>query len=216
MFTGIIQTVGTIARSEARGGDRRLRISGPGLPWQTYATGDSIAVNGVCLTAVRLLPDGFETDVSNETLAVTTLGALGTGSAVNLEPALAVGDRLGGHMVSGHVDGVGEVTRRADNARAVEFDIRVPAALSRYLARKGSIAVDGVSLTINAVSGDTLSITIIPHTINETIIGSYTRGTAVNIEVDMMARYLERLLGADDQDTDGGLSREFLKAHGYG
>lgn len=216
MFTGIIKAVGRVAASEARGGDRRLRIASDALPWLSYAEGDSIAVNGVCLTAVSLFADGFETDVSNETLSVTTLGGLAVGGAVNLEPALAVGDRLGGHIVSGHVDGVGRVTRRETDARAVQFDVTVPPALARYVAKKGSVAIDGVSLTINEVSGDCFSVTIIPHTINETIIGSYAPGTTVNIEVDQLARYLERLLGAGDSGPDSRLSREFLKAHGYG
>lgn len=213
MFTGIIQTIGVIRQRQAKGGDCRLSVAADGLPWQSYALGDSIAVNGVCLTAVRLHADGFETDVSNETLSVTTLGQLAEGSKVNLEPALAVGDRLGGHMVSGHVDGIGQVISRRQNARAEQFEIELPAELGRYIAKKGSLAVDGVSLTINKVSGNTVTLTIIPHTISETIIGDYQPGTSVNIEVDMIARYLERLMG---NDTGNGISRDFLKAHGYG
>ncbi len=211
MFTGIIKATGQIADLQPRGGDLRLRVSAPGLPWQEYTLGDSIAVNGVCLTAVTLEADGFSADVSNETLKVTTLSALRRGSRVNLEPALALGERLGGHMVSGHVDGIGKIHSRSNDARAVRFEVAVPTKLGRYIAQKGSVAVDGVSLTVNAVSGELFAVTIIPHTIDETIIGDYRVGTPVNIEVDMMARYLERLLG-----SDGKISEDFLKAHGYG
>lgn len=211
MFTGIIKAKGKLAEVENKGGDRRLRVAAEGLPWLDYAVGDSIAVNGVCLTAISLQADGFVADVSAETLAVTTLSDLLPGSLVNLEPALALGERLGGHLVSGHVDGIGQVRSRRQDNRAVCFEIGVPARLARYVARKGSVAVDGVSLTINDVSADSFAVTIIPHTINETIIDTYRSGTQVNIEADMLARYLERLVGADN-----GISEEFLKAHGYG
>lgn len=213
MFTGIIRSIGRIAKVEPRGGDLRLRIAANGLPWDEYSIGDSIAVNGVCLTAVALRPDGFDTDVSTETLAVTTLGAIREGNKVNLEPALAMGERLGGHLVSGHVDGIGTVRSLQSDGRAWRFTVQVPRDITRYIARKGSVSIDGVSLTINEVSGDSFGITIIPHTFDETIISEYKVGSTVNIEVDMMARYLERLLGADE---DGGITTEFLKAHGYG
>lgn len=216
MFTGIIRTTGSLSAAEPRGGDMRLTIRSSGLPWSEYAAGDSIAVNGVCLTAVALHDDGFDTDVSRETLAVTTLGRLAPGSRVNLEPALALGERLGGHLVSGHVDGIGTVRSRRDDGRAVRFEFSLPESLSRYTARKGSVAIDGVSLTINEVSGHTFGVSIIPHTLNETIIGGYRSGTEVNIEVDMMARYLERLLGAGQDSAGVGLSRDTLEAHGYG
>lgn len=211
MFTGIIKATGQVADLQSSGGDTRLRITASGLPWQDYEVGESIAVNGVCLTATSLAADGFVADVSNETLRVTTLSGLQRGSRVNLEPALALGERLGGHMVSGHVDGTGTVRSRTVDARSVRIEVTVPAALGRYIARKGSVAVDGVSLTVNEVAANHFAVTIIPHTIDETIIGDYRVDTAVNIEVDMMARYLERLLGAD-----GRISEEFLKAHGYG
>lgn len=213
MFTGIIKTTGRIAKRQLRGRDLRLGIDASGLPWRDYAVGESIAVNGVCLTAVAFHDNGFETDVSTETLAVTTLDTLQRGSRVNLEPALAVSERLGGHLVSGHVDGIGVVRSKQAEGRAWRFDIELPQELTRYVPKKGSITVDGVSLTINEVSGRLFSITIIPHTLDETIIGDYSVGTAVNIEVDMMARYLERLLGKDEH---GGLTAEFLKAQGYG
>jgi riboflavin synthase len=213
VFTGIIKTTGRVAKLESRGGDVRLGIEATGLPWQDLAIGESIAVNGVCLTAVAYHAKGFDTDVSTETLAVTTLGALRPGSRVNLEPALAVNERLGGHFVSGHVDGTGTVRARQADGRAWRFEIELPPELTRYVPKKGSIAIDGVSLTINEVSGRLVSFTIIPHTLDGTIIGDYRVGTTVNIEVDMMARYLERLLGNDGQ---GGLTAAHLKAQGYG
>lgn len=211
MFTGIVKATGAIGAIEKRGGDVRLRVTAAGLPWSEYAVGDSIAVNGVCLTAVQLVDDGFDTDVSVETLDVTTLKQLAVGDAVNLEPALRVGDALGGHLVSGHVDGIGKVTSRADDARSIRMNFEVPDGLSRYIAKKGSICVDGVSLTINEVSGNTFGLNIIPHTAEVTTMGSYDVGTAVNIEVDLLARYIERMLGAES----GGLSIDFLREHGY-
>ena len=211
MFTGIIKGKGSIAAMNRRGGDVRLSVSSPDLPWSDYVVGESIAVNGVCLTAVALRDDGFDTDVSVETLDVTALGKLGTGAEVNLEPALALGERLGGHLVSGHVDCVGRVASCAGDARSVRISIEIPAAYARYVAKKGSITVDGVSLTVNEVSGNIFEVNIIPHTAEATIIGSYEAGTEVNIEVDLLARYIERLLTRED----GGLSMEILRANGY-
>jgi len=211
VFTGIIKAKGTIGAIEKRGGDVRLRVTTPELPWSEYEIGDSIAVDGVCLTAVRLLENGFDTDVSVETLDVTTLKQLGVGDTVNLEPALRVGDALGGHLVSGHVDGIGRMTAREDDARSIRMTFEVPGELSRYIARKGSVCVDGVSLTINEVSGNTFGLNIIPHTAEVTTMGAYEAGTAVNIEVDLLARYIERMLGSDA----GGLSVDFLREHGY-
>jgi len=211
MFTGIIKARGEIAAMEKRGGDVRLSVRSDGMPWGDYELGESIAVNGVCLTAVALHANGFDTDVSVETLDVTALGSLKVGSAVNLEPALSLGDRLGGHLVSGHVDCTGKVTSRREDARSIRLAIDIPREYARYVARKGSVCVDGVSLTINEVSGTTFDLNIIPHTAEVTIIGSYTVGTIVNIEVDLLARYIERLLGNDGD----GISLDFLKAHGY-
>jgi riboflavin synthase len=211
VFTGIIKAKGSIGGIEKRGGDVRLRVTTPELPWSEYEVGDSVAVNGVCLTAVRLLDNGFDTDVSVETLDVTTLKQLTVGDAVNLEPALRVGDALGGHLVSGHVDGIGRMVAREDDARSIRMTFEVPGELSRYIARKGSICVDGVSLTINEVSGNTFGLNIIPHTAEVTTMGAYEAGTAVNIEVDLLARYIERMLGSDA----GGLSIDFLREHGY-
>ena len=211
MFTGIIQAQGTIAAIDKVGGDVRLSIQSDGLPFADYAVGESIAVNGVCLTATALRADGFDTDVSTESLNVTSLGDLAVGSKVNLEPSLSVGDRLGGHLVSGHVDCLGKVTSVSKDARSIRLAIEIPSEFARYVAKKGSVCIDGVSLTINAVSASSFDLNIIPHTAETTTIGGYVLGTAVNIEVDMLARYVERLLAKDP----GGLSLELLKAHGY-
>lgn len=212
MFTGIVQAKGSIAALERRGGDVRLSVQSDGLPFTSYDVGESIAVNGVCLTAVELRADGFDTDVSVETLDVTNLGSLGVGDNVNLEPSLSLGDRLGGHLVSGHVDCLGSVTSRRADARSIRFSIEVPKEFARYVARKGSVTIDGVSLTVNDVSATSFEVNIIPHTADVTIMGDYAVGTNVNIEVDLLARYIERLLAKDGE----GLSMEFLKEHGYG
>lgn len=212
MFTGIIQAKGSIAALARRGGDVRLSVQSDSLPFASYDVGESIAVNGVCLTAVELRADGFDTDVSVETLDVTSLGGLGVGDNVNLEPSLSLGDRLGGHLVSGHVDCLGTVTSRKADARSIRITVEIPEEFARYVARKGSVTVDGVSLTVNDVSATRFEVNIIPHTADVTIIGDYTVGTNVNIEVDLLARYIERLLAKDGE----GLSMEFLKEHGYG
>ena len=211
MFTGIIKAKGTIAAMEQRGGDVRLTVRSDGLPWNDYEVGESVAVNGVCLTAVALHRDGFDTDVSVETLDVTALGGLAVGSDVNLEPSISLGERLGGHLVSGHVDCTGKVVSRQADARSIRLAIEIPKDYARYVAKKGSVCVDGVSLTVNAVSGNTFELNIIPHTAEVTIIDDYAPGTVVNVEVDLLARYLERLL---ERDGDG-ISLEFLKSHGY-
>ncbi len=211
MFTGIIKAKGTITAARSKGGDVRMTIRSPELPWADYEVGESIAVNGVCLTAVNLHEDGFDTDVSVETLDVTGLGELDVGSEVNLEPSISLGERLGGHLVSGHVDCTGTVSSRAADARSIRLAIEIPEAYSRYVAKKGSVCVDGVSLTVNEVSDNRFEINIIPHTAEVTIMGGYQVGTVVNIEVDLLARYIERLLGTDKD----GLSLDFLKAHGY-
>jgi len=211
MFTGIIKAKGNVHALERRSGDVRLSVRSAGLPWSDYDQGESIAVNGVCLTAVALFEDGFDTDVSVETLDVTALGGLDVGSAVNLEPAISLGERLGGHLVSGHVDCTGTVVSRSADARSIRLGIEIPKEYARYVAKKGSVCVDGVSLTVNEVSGNTFELNIIPHTAEVTIIDDYAAGTVVNVEVDLLARYLERLL---DKDGDG-ISIDFLKAHGY-
>jgi len=211
MFTGIIQAQGSITAIERLAGDVRLSVRSVGLPFAEYAVGESIAVSGVCLTATALHDDGFDTDVSTETLNVTSLGKLRVGSSVNLEPSLRFGDRLGGHLVSGHVDCVGTVKSIVKDARSIRLVVEIPTAFASYVAKKGSICVDGVSLTINEVSATSFELNIIPHTAEITTIGEYAIGTAVNIEVDLLARYVERLLARDQ----GDLSMDFLKAHGY-
>jgi riboflavin synthase len=211
MFTGIVKATGTISSLERRGGDVRLRVRASDLPWADYEIGESIAVNGVCLTAIELFDDGFATDVSVETLNVTALGNAQQGARVNLEPALGLGERLGGHLVNGHVDCKGKVTVISKDARSIRISIEIPDEFSRYVAKKGSVCVDGVSLTTNEVSGSRFELNIIPHTADVTVIGEYTVGTVVNIEVDLLARYLERLLGKDSD----GLTEDFLRENGY-
>ena len=198
MFTGLVQGVGRLAAREARGGDARLRIDAGTLPFADVQAGESIAVNGVCLTVVAFDATGFEADASNETLALTTLGALPVGRAVNLERALRAGDRLGGHLVSGHVDGVGSVESVGDDGRAQRWRFAAPAALGRYIATKGSICVDGTSLTVNAVDATGFEVALVPHTVAHTAFTDTRPGDPVNLEVDQVARYVERLLQARD------------------
>ena len=198
MFTGIIEGVGRLAAREARGGDARLRIEVGSLPFERVALGESIAVNGTCLTVVAFDAGAafpyFEADASTETLALTTLGRLPPGATLNLERAMRPDDRLGGHLVSGHVDGVGEVLDIQPDARAQRWRFRAPTALLRYIAKKGSICVDGVSLTVNGVDDSGFEVALVPHTIAHTAFGETKPGDAVNLEVDMLARYVERLM----------------------
>jgi riboflavin synthase len=195
MFTGIIQAVGKVSGRETHGGDARLRIAGGSLQLADVAIGDSIAVEGVCLTVVARKATSFEADVSRETLRLTTLGQLRAGAPVNLEKALSLGQPLGGHLMTGHVDGVGEVRSRKADARSTRFEIEAPAALARYIARKGSIAVNGVSLTVNEVRGNRFGVNLIPHTLAVTTLDGLRTGDRVNLEVDLLARYVERLAG---------------------
>ncbi|HTT43461.1 MAG TPA: riboflavin synthase [Steroidobacteraceae bacterium] len=194
MFTGIVQDVGRIERHEARGGDLRLVIRCDRLDVRRLALGDSIAVQGCCLTVVEQAAPSFAVDVSRETLALTTLGQLAAGAAVNLEPALRAGDALGGHLVSGHVDGVAQVLSISAEARSQRVVFGVPVKLERFLAPKGSVCVDGVSLTVNEVGAASFGVNLIPHTQAVTTLGALSAGTRVNIEVDQLARYLARLL----------------------
>ncbi len=207
MFTGIIQAVGALAGMQQRGGDTRLQVLSGSLPLDDVRLGDSIATNGVCLTVVGLPGDGYFADVSRETCALSTLGTLKPGSALNLEKALTLNTPLGGHLVSGHVDGVGVVLERRQDARSIRFSIEAPADLARYIAHKGSICVDGVSLTVNGVDGNRFELNIVPHTLQQTIMAGYQPGGRVNLEVDMIARYLERLLlgrsAAETAPTEG-------------
>jgi riboflavin synthase len=201
MFTGIIQAIGQLASSELRGGDRRMVFTVGSLGLDDVAIGDSIAVAGVCLTALDITADQFAADVSRESLGLTTLGALQPGSAVNLEKALRLSDRLGGHLVSGHVDGLGRVIDIQPDARSQRWTFEVPAALARYIASKGSICIDGVSLTVNEVDGLRFGVNLIPHTQQVTTFASRRIGDAVNIEVDRLARYAERLVEFRDSPT---------------
>ncbi len=194
MFTGIIQCLGTLNEISDRGADMRLAIEAPELDASRAGIGDSIAVNGVCLTAVEITGQGFYADVSRETLAHTTLGMLAPQAQVNLETALTPSSALGGHLVSGHVDGLGQVLERRKDARSEYFRIQAPQALARYIPRKGSICIDGVSLTINDVDAAQFSVNIVPHTLQHTCMSEYQVGQKVNLEVDQIARYLERLL----------------------
>jgi len=225
MFTGIIQSVGHIAQVQPKGEDTRLYISTGKLDLSDVQLGDSIAVNGVCLTAVELPGDGFWADVSGETLQKTTLSTLQQGSPANLEKAMTPTTRLGGHLVSGHVDGVGEVVLREAAGRSEHFQIKAPDNLAHYIAKKGSICVDGISLTVNDVNGSVFDLNIVPHTLQETTMDNFKVGQSVNLEVDIIARYLERLLtGNSPENTremaNSGLisnmiTEEFLAKHGF-
>ena len=195
MFTGIVQAVGRVRTVEKRGADARLALDAAGLGLEDVAIGDSIAVAGVCLTVVALDASGFAFDVSPETLSRTTLGTLAAGDPVNLEKSLRLADRLGGHLVAGHVDGVGKVVAVHDDGAAQRWIFSAPQTLARYIAVKGSIAIDGTSLTVNEVDGDTFGVTLIPHTLAVTTFGARKAGDAVNLEVDLVARYVERLYG---------------------
>ncbi|MCL7462828.1 riboflavin synthase [Pseudomonas sp. NW5] len=217
MFTGIIEAIGSIRAMTPKGGDVRVYVATGKLDLSDVKLGDSIAVNGICLTAVELPGDGFWADVSRETLTRTAFVDLKVGTRVNLEKALTPTSRLGGHLVSGHVDGVGEILARADNARAIQFRVRAPRELAKYIAFKGSITVDGISLTVNAVDGAEFELTIVPHTLQETIMADYQAGRRINLEVDLLARYLERLLMGEQaaEPAFSGITASFLAEHGY-
>lgn len=199
MFTGIIQAKGKVASLQHAGSDARLKIDTGKLDLSDASLGDSIAVNGVCLTAVQLDNHAFEADVSGETLKRSSLGDLRAGSAVNLELAMLPTTRFGGHIVSGHVDGLAELIDISEQGQSIKMRFRLPDELGRYVAEKGSICIDGVSLTVNAVEGAEFEVNLVPHTMKETILDSYRAGSRVNIEVDIIARYLERMLQYDAQ-----------------
>lgn len=211
MFTGIIAATGTIA-SIRDSGDWRIRVVSDEMDFGDVEVGDSIAVSGVCLTVLEPTAEGFDADVSRETLACTTLQDLCHGARVNLEKALTPQSRLGGHIVSGHVDGVGELLSRTPDARSERLVFRVPRELARYIAHKGSVCIDGVSLTVNEVSGDTFGVNIIPHTAERTTLREYRPGRKVNIEVDVVSRYLERLLEGRGEGTEGLTLDKLAKA----
>ncbi len=216
MFTGIIESIGRIESIEDKGGDARFWIQTGKMDMSDVQLGDSIAMNGVCLTAIDLRDDAYCADVSGETLSLTSLKQLKEGSAVNLEKALTPTTRLGGHLVSGHVDGLGKVINRYDDARSVRFVIEAPKALAKYIAVKGSITVDGISLTVNKLDGRQFELNIVPHTLQETIMDGYQPGTEVNLEVDLIARYLERLVLGDKAAEPGAtITESFLAEHGF-
>lgn len=194
MFTGIVQDLGRVERAESHGGDMRLVVACNRLDLSRARVGDSISVQGCCLTMTQLEGSTFAADLSRETLALTTLGSLKSGSPVNLEPALRAGDVLGGHLVSGHIDGVGLVSAVSTDARSRRLRVEPPASLTRYIAAKGSVTVDGVSLTVNEVDATGFAVNIIPHTQVATTLGTLKSGDRVNIEVDQLARYIERLM----------------------
>lgn len=214
MFTGLIETVGALAVVARHGQDVRLTVRTGTMAAAELRVGDSVAVSGVCLTAVALTADGFSADVSAETLACTTLGEMGVGSRVNLERALLPTTRMGGHLVSGHVDGVGVVHRITTVGASRVMTFTVPSNLSRYIAAKGSICIDGVSLTVNHVQQDSFDVNIIAHTAAVTTLGDYTVGRRVNIEVDLLARYLERLVQRE-VSAESGITRALLVEHGF-
>jgi len=218
MFTGIIEAVGEIAVMSLQNGDARVQVKTGKLDLADVALGDSVAVNGVCLTAIELTDDGFWADVSCETINNTCFQIITVGTRVNLEKALMPTTRLGGHLVSGHVDGIGKVLEFHKEARSVRYSIEAPNSLARYIAKKGSICIDGASLTVNQISGAIFDINIVPHTIRETVIGGYRVGTLVNLEVDLIARYLERLLlgeKAADAEAGSNVSLAMLRENGF-
>ncbi len=212
MFTGIIAAIGKVESLQAQGGDIRLKVNCQQLDLSDVKLGDSVANNGVCLTVIAMDNSTLSFDVSRESIERTSLGSLKTGSPVNLEKALAVGERLGGHIVSGHVDGLGSVVSMQESARSVQFRFEVPEGLERYIAEKGSICIDGTSLTVNNVADNWFEVNIIPHTMQETIMSTYQVGTKVNLEVDLIARYLERLL---PNKQAVGITRETLLENGF-
>lgn len=217
MFTGIIEARGTVASLRQIGAEWRIAIESKQLDFDDVKIGDSIAVSGCCLTVVELTSSGFSADVSNETLACTTLGKLAPGMSVNLEKAMLASARFGGHIVSGHVDGVGTLLESTADGKSIRLRFEAPAPLAHYIAGKGSICIDGTSLTVNAVLGATFTVNVIPHTQEETVIGSYQIGQRVNLEVDIIARYLERLMGADTESNSNSesISSELLSRHGF-
>ncbi|MFB2659410.1 riboflavin synthase [Shewanella mangrovisoli] len=215
MFTGIIEAVGTLRKLERKGDDIRLTVASGKLDLSDVRLGDSIATNGVCLTVVQQLADGYVADVSAETVSLTGFANYKVGTKVNLEKAVTPTTRLGGHMVSGHVDGIATVEQCLARGQAIEFWLAAPAELARYIAHKGSITIDGVSLTVNEVDGHRFRLTIVPHTAGETTLVDLKAGDKVNIEVDLIARYLERLMRFDTKETQGGVTMEMLARAGF-
>lgn len=215
MFTGIIEAVGHLRRIDRKGDDIRLTVASGKLDLSDVRLGDSIATNGVCLTVVECLADGYVADVSAETVKLTGFGEYRPGQAVNLEKAVTPTTRLGGHLVSGHVDGRAVVVSRSQLGKAIEFWLEAPAELARYIAHKGSITIDGVSLTVNEVDGSRFRLTIVPHTAGETTLIDLAVGDKVNLEVDQIARYLERLTQRGEETASGGVTLDLLARSGF-
>ena len=215
MFTGIIEAVGTLQKTFQADGEWRFEIAVGDLNVSDVSLGDSIAVSGCCLTVVSKSSNSFSADVSNETLRCTALGELSNGDRVNLEKAMRATDRFGGHIVSGHVDGVGSVTAIESESKSLKITFTVPSPLNRFVAAKGSICIDGISLTVNEVNGNYFTVNVIPHTQLETVVKEYKVGRSVNIEVDLIARYLERLFEGKGAENNKGVDLEFLKTNGY-
>ena len=216
MFTGIILAIGKIAAIDRRAGDCRLKIDTANLSLNDVLLGDSIAVNGVCLTAVELGEHFFYADVSNETLSRTILNTSTVGTSVNLELALTPSTRMGGHIVSGHVDGIGFVTEKIADGRSFRFTLKAPDNLAKYISEKGSICINGISLTINEVKGASFSVNIVPYTMKDTTLGEAIVGTQVNLEVDLLARYMERLMQGDSAAfVQGGITEDLLHKSGF-
>lgn len=214
MFTGLVETIGTVAAKQSIGGDVRVTISAPGYREREVALGDSIAINGVCLTVIEQRADAFSFDVSSESINHTLIGHWQVGTRVNLEMALLPTTRLGGHLVSGHVDGLAELVALSKDARSWRMEFSVPEDLKRYVAKKGSITINGTSLTVNSVNDNRFDINVIPHTFDVTTLGELSIGDKVHIEVDLIARYLERLLTGSTK-AGSNLSQAFLAEHGF-
>ena len=217
MFTGIIEAKGTLSAITAKQGDSLIEITSNDLDMSDVNLGDSIAVNGVCLTVIEFNDNQFVADVSSETLSRSCFKHCKVGDTVNLEKAMLANSRLGGHMVSGHVDGIGEILKRYQDARSWRFVIQAPDAIAHYIAEKGSITIDGISLTVNSISGSEFDVNIVPHTIDATSMGSFKVGTKVNLEVDLIARYLERLLNKDNSQSEksSGITKDKLIDLGF-
>ncbi|MCF6253381.1 MAG: riboflavin synthase [Thiomicrorhabdus sp.] len=215
MFTGIIATTGKIANIEPQNGDWKVTIHTGKLDMLDVQLGDSIAANGICLTAIEFGKDYYVADVSGETLTVTTAGDWSVGTPVNLEKALRLQDRLGGHLVSGHVDGVGVVKNISQDGRSWRYEIEAPLALAKYIAAKGSICINGISLTVNQVTDCLFDVNIVPHTRQETTIKDFIEGTRINLEVDLLARYLERMMSAPQAKKPSNLTAQFLAENGF-
>jgi len=219
MFTGIIETVGTLTGLTPKGADVSITVDSGDLDLSDVKLGDSIATNGVCLTVVELFGNGYRADVSLETIKRSGFAHYKIGDKVNLEKALTLSTRLGGHLVSGHVDGVAEIVNIAKLGRATEYWLQAPNELARYIAEKGSITIDGISLTINEIDGARFKLTIVPHTALETTIESYVVGRKVNLEVDVIARYLERIMlgdkAAESSTPEQGITMDFLASNGF-